>query len=118
MVLKKILLAVLAVLLFVSLAGNAWLGYQLFATLTAYRSQQSDTKVLAFTSMFVEDVLMANKEIDFDTRLALETAVRGLNDQDIFDQWQRFTKSSEKENASNEAKLLLDLLVKKAVIKK
>jgi|SRR3989339_1424385 len=111
--LKKILLATFISLFCVSLAVNAWMGYQLSTALRAYNAQQNDAKVLAFTGMFVEDVLMANKEIDFDTRLALETAVRGLNDEDIFNQWQRFTKSSEKEEVSNEAKLLLDLLIKK-----
>ena len=63
--------------------------------------------------MFVHDILMANKDIDFDTRLSLETAVRALNDQDIFNQWTRFTKVTEKEDASYEAKVLLDLLIKK-----
>lgn len=63
--------------------------------------------------MFVEDILMADTEISFDTRLTLETAVRGLNDQQVFDQWQKFTKTTTKEEASNEAKNLLDLLVKK-----
>ena len=93
---KKIFLTIFIALFCVSLVVNAWLGYQLVTTLSAYNLQQIDTKVLAFTNMFVEDVLMASKEIDFDTRLSLETAVRGLNDQDIFNQWQKFVKSSKK----------------------
>lgn len=110
---KSIFLIIFITLFCVSLAFNAWLTYQLRTVLQAYQAQQTNAKVLAFTNMFVEDVLMANKEIDFDTRLSLETAVRGINDQDIFDQWQRFTKTSTKEGASNEAKILLDLLIKK-----
>lgn len=110
---KKIIQIILIVLFCISLALNGWLGYQLKMALNAYSFQQNDAKVLSFTNMFVEGVLMANKEIDFDTRLALETAVRGLNDTDIFSQWQRFVKTSTKEDSSNEAKILLNLLVKK-----
>lgn len=110
---KKAILIFFIVLFCVSLGVNGWLGYQLSTVLETYNLQQTNTKVLAFTNMFVEDVLMASKEIDFDTRLSLETAVRALNDQQIFDQWQRFTKSQTKEDSSTEAKLLLDLLIKK-----
>ena len=110
---KKIALVFLALLFCASLAFNGWLTYQLSVALKANELQQNNVKVLNFTGMFVEDVLMASQDIDFDTRLTLETAVRSLNDQDIFSQWQRFTKASDKESASNEAKILLDLLIKK-----
>lgn len=110
---KKIIFIFLATLMLVSLVLNAWLFYQLNIALKVYNSQQFDAKVLSFAGMFVEDVLMASKEIDFDTRLSLETAVRGLNDQSVFNQWQRFTKATTKEDSSNEAKLLLDLLIRK-----
>lgn len=110
---KKAILIFLAFLLCLSLGFNAWLAYQVSVIANAYEAQQVNARVLSFTSMFVEDVLMADKEIDFDTRLALETAVRSLDDQQIFNQWQKFTKTTTKEEASNEAKILLDLLVKK-----
>lgn len=110
---KKAILILFAILFCLSLAFNGWLFYQLSAVARAYEAQQTNTNILDFTKMFVEDVLMANTEIDFDTRLVLETSVRNLNDQQIFDQWQRFTKTTTKEGASNEAKILLDLLVKK-----
>lgn len=109
----KTLLILLAALLALSLLVNVWLIFQLSATSRNLNSQQTDEEVLAFTKMFVEDVLMATKEIDFDTRLSLETSVRGLDDKQIFDQWQRFTRTQTKEDSSNEAKILLDLLVKK-----
>jgi len=115
---KKVILAMAVILFCASLLLNGWLAYQLSAVLTAYNSQQIDSRVLAFANMFVEDVLMANKEIDFDTRLFLETAVRGLNDQEIFNQWQKFTKAETKENSSTEAKYLLDLLIKKIKVAK
>jgi DNA topoisomerase VI subunit A len=110
---KKAILILFAVLFCLSLAFNGWLIYQVSLIAHAYEAQQTNTRTLDFTKMFVEDVLMADKEIDFDTRLTLETAVRGLNDQQIFDQWQKFTKSTTKEDASNQAKILLDSLVKK-----
>lgn len=78
-----------------------------------YKSQEMDRKVLYFTNMFIDNVLMANKEVDFDSRLNLETTVRNLNDKEIFDQWQKFTKSTVKEDASREVKTLLQLLIKK-----
>lgn len=110
---KKVLIIIFAVLFFVSLVLNVWQARQLLIALEVYQAQQLNEKILSFCHMFVQKVLMANKEIDFDTRLALETAVRDLNDQEIFDQWQRFTKSDTKEGASTEVKILLDLLVKK-----
>jgi hypothetical protein len=66
--------------------------------------------------MFTENVLLADKEIDFDSRLSLETSVRTLNDKEIFDQWQVFTKTLTKEDASLQAKKLLRLLVEKTIV--
>lgn len=110
---KKTILIIFISLFCVSLIANGWLYYQLYTVMQIYNLQQKDAKILDFTGMFIEDVLMANKEIDFDTRLSLETAVRALSDGDIFSQWQRFVKSSTKETSSTEAKILLDLLIKK-----
>ncbi len=110
---KKAISIFFGILFCISLAFNGWLAYQLSLIIHAYEAQAMNTKTLDFTRMFVEDVLMANKEIDFDTRLSLEASVRGLNDQQIFDQWQKFTKATTKEEASAEVKILLDLLIKK-----
>lgn len=109
---KKTFLVVILILLLFSVLVNCWLTYQLTLATKITQTQALDTKVLTFTSMFVKTVLMASQDIDFDTRLELETAVRGLNNQDIFSQWQKFTKAVTKEDASIEAKLLLDLLIK------
>ena len=80
---KKVLLIVFISLFFVSLVFNAWLGYQLLSTINIYEAQEMNIKILDFTDMFVEKILMADKEIDFDTRLALESTVRNLGDQQI-----------------------------------
>ncbi len=70
-------------------------------------------KVLDFTAMFIENVLKAETEISFETRLALETEVRSLNDAEILSQWQKFTNSSTEEEAQDNVKKLLALLIEK-----
>jgi len=62
----------------------------------------------------VQSVLLSDREVDFDTRLSLETAVRNINDQEILSQWDAFTKSSTQQEATKEAKELLGLLIKKS----
>lgn len=110
---KKAVLIILSVSFCLSLLANGWMIYLIWQTTNAFQTQQTNNDVLSFTDMFVEKILMANKEIDFDTRLELETTVRSLNDSAIFEQWQAFTKAETKEDASNRAKQLLNLLVKK-----
>ena len=110
---KKAISIFFIVLFCLSLAANGWLAYLLYQAASISQVQQLNKNVLFFVNMFVEKVLMADREIDFDTRLELETTVRNLNDQQIFDQWQAFTKAQTKEDASQQAKQLLNLLVKK-----
>jgi hypothetical protein len=109
---KKAILILLVVLLCISVVANGWMIYLIYQSVNTFQSQKNNNSVLSFTSMFVEKVLMADKEIDFDTRLELETTVRSLNNQQIFDQWQAFTKAETKEDASQQAKQLLNLLVR------
>lgn len=113
---KNLLFLFVIVLLGASLATNAWLSFNLAKVNKLYKEKQANLKVLAFRNMFTEEVLLADKEIDFDTRLALETSVRDLNNSEIFNQWQEFTKASTKEIASIQAKKLLRLLVEKTLI--
>ena len=110
---KKTILLFFILILCLSLVANGWLAYLLYQAVSISKAQQLNNNVLSFADMFVERVLMADKEIDFDTRLELETTVRSLNDQQIFDQWQAFTKAETKEDASQQAKQLLNLLIKK-----
>jgi len=113
---QKIILIFLIIFFCISLAGNAGLALYFVKTSQAYQVQKVNDKILAFRNMFTEKVLLADREVDFDTRLTLETAVRALNDQEVFDQWQKFTKAETKEMASYEAKKLLHLLVRKTSI--
>jgi len=72
-----------------------------------------NTKVIDFTSLFIKKVLQANTEVDFDTRLSLENAVRGLNDDEIMAEWQNFTNSKTEADAQNSVKKLLGILIDK-----
>lgn len=110
---RKLILIFFILLLCLSLAVNGWLAYLLYQTIRISEAQQINNKVLSFTDMFIEKVLLADKEINFDTRLELETAIRSIDDQQIFNQWQNFTKAEDKEYASEQAKLLLKILVNK-----
>jgi len=110
---------ILIIVLCISVLANAFFIFmcaRTYVVLTkSIEAKQIKYNVLSFANMFVEKVLMAEGDVDFDTRLTLENTVRNLNDQEIFDQWQNFTKSSS-ENASVEIKKLLDLLIKKSLI--
>ena len=66
-----------------------------------------------FTKLFITQVLRADGEVDFETRLKLENAVRELNDQNILAQWQKFVESETEEEAQEEVKNLLGMLVNK-----
>jgi len=70
-------------------------------------------KILNFTSLFIEKVLKAEGEVDFETRLKLENAVREINDQEILTEWQKFVDSKTESEAQQEVKNLLELLMNK-----
>ena len=70
-------------------------------------------KVLDFSSMFIKEVLEANTQVDFNTRLSLENSVRALNDNEILTQWQNFTSAQTEVDAQNAVKKLLEILVSK-----
>jgi hypothetical protein len=72
-----------------------------------------NTKVVNFTSMFIKKVLQAEKEVDFETRLSLENAVRDLKDEQIMSEWQNFIGSKTEAEAQNSVKKLLGILVSK-----
>lgn len=75
--------------------------------------RQINEKALNFTKFFIEKVLKTESEVDFETRLKLENAVRDLNDQKILAQWQKFVDSKTENEAQQEVKNLLELLVNK-----
>lgn len=103
------------------LCGIAVLGFQyrnararLFTAQNLLASKTTQTKTLDFTKLFIADVLDAKGEIDFETRLKLETAVRDLNDEEVLAAWNAFTGSQNEQEAQERVKQLLQLLVDKS----
>lgn len=82
------------------------------ATAMANTTQVND-KILDFTSAFITKVLQAKTEVDFETRLKLETQVRNLDDAGILAEWQKFTNAKTDIEAQNSTTNLLQLLVSK-----
>ena len=110
---------VIAIVLVLSAASFLWaikyssLKTELKKTQEAVKSQQINEKTLNFTSLFIDKVLKAKEEIDFETRLKLENAVRDLKDEEILTQWNKFIESGTEEEAQKEVKNLLEMLVGK-----
>ena len=110
----------LIITILILLVGNVffWLKYsatqkELLKTTQALETQKTNEKLLNFAKLFIDTVLKAEGEIDFETRLQLENAVRNLNDSEILAQWQKFTDSQTEVDAQTEVKNLLELLVSK-----
>ena len=108
------------ILVFILLAGNIFLGFQyksvqqeLQQAKTAAATQGINEKVLGFTKLFIENVLATEGDVDFETRLQLENAVRAIDDEQILAQWKRFIESATEEEAQIEVKNLLAELVGK-----
>ena len=109
-----------AVLSLILLIGTVFFGVRYYAvqkelqaTKLSLETQITNGKVVEFTKTFIQDVLKANKEVDFETRLKLETAVRNLNDKEILAQWQKFVDSKTENGAQQEVKNLLEMLINK-----
>jgi hypothetical protein len=114
---RTIIRAILAIIFTFSVLCNVLLSYGFSKSQTdlisARENQQFNLKVLEFRNLFTRAIILSSTEVDFDTRLALETSVRALNDQEIFGQWKKFTAAKTKEDASLQAKQLLELLIEK-----
>jgi hypothetical protein len=111
---------VIALIIIVLLAGNilfVWMYAGAKKDLTLAQKvaaeQKKNSGVSEFAKMFVADVLKAEGEVSFDTRLKLENAVRMLGDKEILDQWNKFVKSADQQQAQAEVKSLLEMLVNK-----
>ena len=108
------------ILVLILIAGNIFLGVKYFSvqkelrqTQTVLQTQTTNEKVSEFSKLFIEEVLKAETEVDFDTRLKLETAVRNLGDEEILNQWQKLVDSKTESGAQEEVKNLLEMLVNK-----
>ena len=114
---------VIVIVFIVLLAGNLYFGWRSLSSSgeianarAIIAAKQSSNRNLDFLQMFVKNVIKSDKEVDFDTRLKLENAVRELNDNEVLEKWQRFVDSKDEIEAQNNVKDLLDLLVRKASV--
>jgi hypothetical protein len=80
---------------------------------TISNQEYTNQQTLNFLEIFIKKVLKSDKEVDFETRLKLENAVRDLKDDKILAQWQSFVNSKDELEAQNNVKDLLELLVVK-----
>lgn len=110
------------IIVVVLLIGNVFSGIKYFSVRRELeeikqivKTQQINEKILSFMALFIDKVLKAEEEIGFETRLDLENAVRVLDDDEALNQWQKFVDSKTEEEAQNEVKILLEVLVKKIV---
>jgi len=111
------------IIVMILLAGNYFFATKYYSvqkelnqTQAVLQNQKTNEKVLDFTKLFIEKVLKANTEIDFETRLQLENTVRNLEDKEILSQWQKFIKSKTEAEVQEEVKNLLEMLVGKIMI--
>lgn len=108
------------VILGLLIVGNVFFAYSYFNAyneLKAVKSTQAQAelnqKVINFTSLFIKKVLQADKEVDFETRLSLENAVRDLKDEEVIAEWHNFTNSKTEQGAQDSVKKLLEILIGK-----
>ena len=108
------------VIILILIVGNVFLGINYFSlqkelrqTQAVLETQKTNDKVLEFTKLFIEKVLKADTEVNFETRLKLENAVRNLEDEEILAQWSKFVESKVEAEAQEEVKNLLEILVSK-----
>jgi hypothetical protein len=114
---KKFFITIIVVLL---LGGNIILATKCYFEIKDFKaaekelqSQKLNIKIISFSKLFIEKVLKASGEVSFEDRLQLENTVRSLEDEEIFDQWEKFTSSTTETGAQQEVINLLELLVKK-----
>ncbi len=115
-VVALVILILLAAIVFLGLK-NIKIQRELQVNEEVFGVRQINEKILNFTNLFINQVLRAKEEIDFETRLKLENTVRGIGDDEILTQWQKFVESKTENEAQEQVKNLLDLLVKKIKVK-
>lgn len=74
---------------------------------------QAKLPVIEFNQLFVDRVLRAEGEVNFETRLELENKVRELDDAEILGKWKSFVDAKTQAEAQSQVKDLLGLLAKR-----
>ncbi len=111
---------IVVVIILILLLGNVFFAWKYIAAQDKLVVQGAEmakvnlnSRVLDFTSLFIQKVLRAKGEVSFEDRLQLETVVRNLSDVEILDQWNKFVNSKDEAQAQDEVKNLLGLLLAK-----
>jgi NACalpha-BTF3-like transcription factor len=73
--------------------------------------QKNNEKIINFAKLFIKDVLRSENEVNFETRLKLENAVRNTNNKEILSIWQKFIESKSETEAQNNVKDLLEAII-------
>ena len=107
------------IIICILLAGNAFFIAQYFilqekleAAQQTVKVQRINEKIINFADLFITKVLKSDNEVSFEDRLIIENVVRDIGNKEILDQWQKFTESRTEQEAQNEVKNLLEILVK------
>ena len=111
---------ILTIIILLLIIGSVYFGFgylntqeELRQARTALENQKTNKKVLDFTKLFIEKILKAETEVDFETRLKLENAIRNLDDKEILERCNKFVNSKNEGEAQSQVKNLLELLVNK-----
>ncbi len=83
------------------------------ATAEQKTEQDRNKKITDFLKLFVDKILKAKGEVLFEDRLKLENAVRDLGDAAILAKWQTFVDSKQSEDAQDNLKDFIGILVSK-----
>ena len=117
---KTKVLGIIVIVLFISNIFFVWMFISLKISVRNLENKTSSQKVnaniLNFTQLFMDKVLGGSKEVSFNDRLQLENSVRNLNDKEIFDSWQVFTKAKDSAEVQKDFYGLFQLLLKKITL--
>jgi hypothetical protein len=84
------------------------------AAIAEAAKQEERLKIGSVMKLFVDTVLGTNGVISFEDRIKLENDIRGLNDAEVKEVWERFTgESATSEEAQDNAVLLMSVLSSK-----
>ena len=113
---KQIYLIVIVILLI----GNIFLGVKYFNTdkelkeaISITAIEQEKTKFAEFNKTFITEVLQSKSEVSYDTRLKLDEKIKSINDEELTQQWKKFTDSQTEKEAQDETVKLLGLVAEK-----
>ena len=111
---------ILIIIIVILAATNAYAAYKYFASIQALELanrlanvRTTNNRVIDFTKLVIDKVLHADKGVSFEDRLQLENEVRGLNDEQILKKWNSFVGSKTQEEAQNNLRDLLSMLINK-----